>query len=81
MLVIVSFVLIEKVFYFSLTIFLLSMILHLFQQVVRQLCKMNTARHGMEQVGMGGFQTRRPPRSFSGTRCSNTKCQKANRSI
>ena len=47
-------------------LFLLSMILHLFQQVVRQLCKMNTARHGMEQVGMGGFQTRRPPRSFGG---------------
>merc|ERR1719262_1006272 len=35
-------------------------------QVVRQLCKMNSARHGMEQVGMGGFQTRRPPRSFQG---------------
>merc|ERR1719273_2208534 len=33
-------------------------------QVVKQLCKMNSARHGMEQVGMGGFQTRRPPRSF-----------------
>ena len=27
---------------------------------------MNSARHGMEQVGMGGFQTRRPPRSFGG---------------
>jgi len=35
-------------------------------QVVKQLCKMNSARHGMEQVGMGGFQTRRPPRSFEG---------------
>ncbi len=37
-------------------------------QVVRQLCKMNAGRHGMEQVGMGGFQTRRPPRSFQGTK-------------
>merc|ERR1719412_1298001 len=35
-------------------------------QVVRNICKMNSARHEMEQVGMGGFQTKRPPRSFGG---------------
>ena len=33
-------------------------------QALRQLSKMNTARHGMDPVGMGGFQTRRPPRHF-----------------
>ena len=31
-------------------------------QALRQICKMNAGRHGMEQVGMSGFQTRRPPR-------------------
>ena len=33
-------------------------------QVIRQLSKINTARYNMEQVGMGGFQTKRPPKSF-----------------
>ncbi|XP_066991752.1 ATP-dependent RNA helicase A isoform X2 [Anabrus simplex] len=31
--------------------------------VIKQLCKMNAGRFGMDQVGMGGFNTRRPPRS------------------
>ena len=34
-------------------------------QVVKQLAKINAGRHDMEQVGMGGFQTKRPPSSFS----------------
>ena len=35
-------------------------------QAVRQLAKMNAGRFNMEQVGMGGFQTKRPPSSFGG---------------
>jgi len=35
--------------------------------VVRQLCKLNAGRHGMEPVDLGGFQTKRPrPRAFEG---------------
>ncbi|PSN38206.1 Dosage compensation regulator [Blattella germanica] len=33
--------------------------------VIKQLCRMNAGRHGLEQVGMGGFNTRRPPRGHS----------------
>ncbi|KAJ9594119.1 hypothetical protein L9F63_014435 [Diploptera punctata] len=33
--------------------------------VMKQLCRMNAGRHGLEQVGMGGFNTRRPPRGHS----------------
>ncbi len=35
-------------------------------QVIKQLCKLNAGRHEMDQVGFGGFQTKRPPRSFEG---------------
>ncbi|KAK3874012.1 hypothetical protein Pcinc_021030 [Petrolisthes cinctipes] len=33
---------------------------------IRQLCRMNAGRHEMEQFGMGGFNTPRPPRMFGG---------------
>lgn len=33
--------------------------------VIKQLCKMNAGRHGLQQVGMGGFNSRRPPRGHS----------------
>lgn len=32
----------------------------------RQLCRMNAGRHNMEQIGMGGYNTPRPPRQFGG---------------
>ena len=35
-------------------------------QAVRQLAKMNAGRFNMEQVGMGGFQTKRPSSHFGG---------------
>ncbi|XP_054273843.1 ATP-dependent RNA helicase A-like isoform X1 [Macrosteles quadrilineatus] len=34
--------------------------------VIRQLCKLNAGRHNMEQIGLSGFQSRRPPREFGG---------------
>ena len=33
--------------------------------VIKQLCRMNAGRHGLEQVGMGGFNSRRPPRGHT----------------
>ncbi|XP_069700585.1 dosage compensation regulator mle [Periplaneta americana] len=33
--------------------------------VIKQLCRMNAGRHGLEQMGMGGFNTRRPPRGHT----------------
>ncbi|KAK8730417.1 hypothetical protein OTU49_007995 [Cherax quadricarinatus] len=33
---------------------------------IRQLCRMNAGRYNMEQIGMGGFNTPRPPRQFGG---------------
>lgn len=33
--------------------------------VIKQLCRMNAGRHGLEQVGMGGFNCQRPPRGHS----------------
>ena len=30
----------------------------------RQLCRMNAGRNNMEQIGMGGYNTHRPPRMF-----------------
>ncbi|XP_063606453.1 ATP-dependent RNA helicase A-like isoform X2 [Penaeus indicus] len=34
---------------------------------VKQLCRLNAGRHNMEQIGMGGFNTPRPPRPFPGS--------------
>lgn len=34
---------------------------------VKQLCRLNAGRHNMEQIGMGGFSTPRPPRQFPGS--------------
>ncbi|XP_045616540.1 ATP-dependent RNA helicase A isoform X2 [Procambarus clarkii] len=33
---------------------------------VRQLCRINAGRYNMEPIGMGGFNTPRPPRQFGG---------------
>jgi ATP-dependent RNA helicase A len=33
--------------------------------VIKQLCRMNAGRYGLEQVGMGGFNSQRPPRGHS----------------
>ncbi|XP_021914337.1 dosage compensation regulator [Zootermopsis nevadensis] len=33
--------------------------------VIKQLCKMNAGRYGLEKVGMGGFSSQRPPRGHS----------------
>ena len=35
-------------------------------QVIKQLCKLNAGRHGLEPLGFGGMQTKRPPRSHDG---------------
>ena len=48
------------------TFFITKFLYSLFIQVVRQLCKLNAGRHGMDPVGLGGFQTKRPPRPFEG---------------
>ncbi|XP_075220513.1 dosage compensation regulator mle isoform X2 [Lycorma delicatula] len=34
--------------------------------IIKELCKMNAGRYGMEQFASAGFQTRRPPREFGG---------------
>jgi ATP-dependent RNA helicase A len=33
--------------------------------VIKQLCRMNAGRFGLEQIGMGGFNSRRPPRGHT----------------